>query len=217
MNRLLAEQTVLRLLCHQLRVATHGQLAGGLGQLCGVTVPLAASVLRRLRRQGLVGTQLIPLTIPELTEPIVTWKPTWPAPDFHAVAWAVRKRLVEADTGRERVYWASSLAVQRTGGTGGRLRKPLQIEHDLGVAAVFFARLGRDRTTPQRWQGEDAYCRLRRPTRGQKIPDAVLLASDDANESRFEMVIDYLSLYPPARLRDFHRYWSARKTHYEWW
>lgn len=217
MSRLLLEQTVLGLLCHQLRVATHNQLTEGLGQLCGVPASAVASVLCRLRRQGYICAQLVPVTVPKLTVPVATWQPTRPAPNFNAVAWAARKRLAEVGTGREWVYWASRLATQRTGGVGGRLRKPLQIEHDLGVAAVFFARHILDPTSARQWQGEDAYCRLRRPTRGQKIPDAVLISRESNCEGRIETVLDYLSLYPPARLRDFHRYWSARNTRYEWW
>lgn len=211
------ERSVLQILTGQLRVATENQLTRAAMQSWSVSKPAALTVLRGLRRCRLLCSQRLPIALPELSGPLVSWRPGRLAPDFNAVAWSAAKRLADTRPRRQRVYWASPLATRRMGGGGGRLSKPLQVEHDLGVAAIYFARLRVDPTTTARWQGEDAYARLRRPTRGHKKPDAVLLTTSDDNEGRFDLVLDYLSLYPPARLRAFHHYWSARNTRYEWW
>lgn len=211
------ERSVLEILARQLRIATQDQLIRGLEQSRRISARATLALLRRLKRRGLVCSQLLPIALPELSDPVASWRLGQPAPDFNAVAWAVAKRLAAARPQRQQVYWASPLATRRVGGVGGRLRSPLQIEHDLGVTELFFARQRSDITTAARWLGEDAYARLRRPGRGQKKPDAVLLAANGDLDGRIEIVLDYLSLYPPARLRSFHRYWSARNTRYEWW
>lgn len=200
-----ARLQTLRLLSHDLRLATEGQLESA--------VEGASSVVAELRRRGLVRTQLRPVVLPELREPIVRWAPGRPAPDFEAVAWAAGKRLEVTAIGRQRVTWATRRARRLVGGVAFGLRSPLQVDHDLGVAAIYVA-LRRSRpSVGRRWIGEDVYRRLRRPGRGQKTPDGVIVDGD----GRLELVLDYLTRYPPARLRSFHRYWSDRRVPYEWW
>ncbi len=207
------ELAVLRLLSHQLRVATQQQLEGGVSLLCSVSPSEVAALLTHLRRRRLLGSCVVPLAVPALTDPMAIWRPSRPAPAFDAIAWAASARFATTQTRRERVYWAAPDATKIVGGVGGSLRKPLQIEHDLGVAEMFFAQLRRYPGSELRWQGEDAFCRLRRRSRGQKTPDAVLLD----HKGRIKIVFDYLTQYSAIRLRDFHRYWSVRNTRYEWW
>ncbi len=212
-GRRFLENIVLKWLAYQLRVATMRQLTTALASQLAVTAPRAKSCLLRLSRSGQLGRKTLPVAIPKLTGPLVAWSPGQSAPDFEAIAWAARKRLAVAVQRREVVMWASDWATRRVGGIGGPLRKPLQVEHDLGVAAIFFARSSSAFNTFDSWLGEDQYARLRRPVRGQKRPDAVLV--DKAGH--LTLVLDYLSLYPPAHLRSFHHYWADRNTRYEWW
>ena len=185
----------------------------GLGSKFGINPSIAESSLRIATRRGLLGKQILPVAVPELSVPIVTWSPSQTPPAFEAVAWAVRKRLEQAAPKRVVVLWATDLATRRVGGVGGRLRKPLQVEHDLGVAAFYFARCQYAPASPEHWIGEDLYARLRPMVRNQKRPDAALVD----REGHVVAALDYLSLYPPARLRSFHHYWAARNTRYEWW
>ncbi len=212
-GRRFLQELVLQWLAYQLRVATMSQLAAALTIELGMTAAAVKRNLLYLARCGLLGKQVLPVAVPELTEPLLAWSPGQTVPDFEAVAWAARKRIALAVQRRETILWASDLATRRVGGMGGQLRKPLQVEHDLGVAAIYFARYQKTVGTTESWIGEDAYARLRRPGRGQKRPDAAIVD----REGHIAKVLDYLSLYPPAHLRGFHHYWAARNTRYEWW
>lgn len=196
---------VLRLLSYDLRVATDRQI--------DAVLPGANRVLDSLSRRGLIATQARPVAIPDLREPVFSWRFPHPAPDFEAVAWASACRVDATRVRRERIVWATRRARRLVGGLGSGLRQPLQVEHDLGVTALYVARHRKHPTEAGRWCGEDAYSQLRRPARGDKRPDGVLL---DEN-GRLLVVFDYLTRYPPARLRSFHNYWSEKRVPYEWW
>ena len=196
---------LLRVLSCDLRVATVVQL--------GAIWEGADRRIQQLCRRGLVCTRFTPVALPELAGPTYRWRPGFPAPDFDAVAWTAAKRREETPVKRRLVVWATRSARRLVGGVGVGLRQPLQLEHDLGVAGIYFAKRRSDVSAAQRWCGEDAYRLLRRPTRGQKAPDGVLLCP----EGHLQLVVDYLTRYPPGRLRSFHRFWSDRRVPYEWW
>jgi len=202
---------VLRLLAWDLRVATEVRIAEHIGSEYAVEPDAIRSVIRRLRRRQLLGSAVTPAPLPQLDEPIISWSYGRPAPDFEAVAWAAGERVRKTPSSRVRVLWSTAGALRIVGGVETRLRKPLQLEHDLGVASMYFACCRK--TGDGVWCGEDAYRLSRRPTRGQKSPDAVLLDS----EGGVTLVLDYLTAYSAPRLRKFHHYWAARRKPYQWW
>lgn len=206
-----AALAALRLLAWDLRVATDDQLTRHIGGDHGLSREQMRAVTKRLRNRRLLSSALLPVALPALHEPIASWAPGDRVPDFEAVAWAAAERVRATPAQRVRVLWATAATLRAVGGVECRLRKPLQIEHDLGVSSMHFA--CRDSTNGDAWCGEDRYRLWRRPTRGQKSPDAVLL---DA-EGSVTLVLDYLTAYTVPRLRRFHHYWSARRKPYQWW
>lgn len=210
-NRRSASHKVLRLLAWDLRVATDDQLAESVGREHDLTRRQMRAVTNRLRSRRLLASVVSPAPLPTLHDPIFTWSPGRPAPDFESVAWAAAERTRTTPTTRVRVLWSTADTLRMVGGVETRLRKPLQIEHDLGVAAMHFA--FRRSIGDGVWCGEDAFRVWRRPTRGQKSPDAVVLD----REGSVSLVLDYLTAYSAPRLRRFHHYWAARRKPYQWW
>ena len=99
-----------------------------------------------------------------------------------------------------------------TGGVGGRLRQPMQLQHDLAVTAVYIARQ-KDTPEDETWVGEDAYRVLLHPRALVKVPDALIV--DQQHKPR--RVVELGGMYGPRRLRGFHRYWASRRIPYEIW
>jgi hypothetical protein len=87
------------------------------------------------------------------------------------------------------------------------------VQHDLGVAAVYFHKFLHRPDETRRWLGEDLYRRDYVSSRHSKVPDAVLI---DA-QKRVNRVIGYGGLYSADRLRRFHQNWTRRFTDYELW
>lgn len=202
---------VLRLLAWDLRVATEEQIAQGVGTTHGMDPKVVRAVTKRLLRCGLLESIVLPAPLPKLDEPIASWTPSRPMPDFEAVSWSAAERIRKTPAIRVRALWSTGGALRVVGGVESQLRKPLQIEHDLGVASMYFA--CHRRVGDGQWCGEDAFRMCRRPTRGQRSPDAVLLD----REGGVLLVLDYLTAYSAPRLRKFHHYWAARRTPYQWW
>lgn len=175
-------------------------------------VPNARRCLKRLQAQDLVCRHMVPAQpIPEVVEPLVTWKPRQPAPHFPSVAQRCQARW-RGRALRPCVVWtATDTAAALFGGPHRRSRpNPLQATHDLGVAAVW---LHLRRTAPpwaDAWRGEDllAYTRFE-----EKRPDAFVVNSDE----QVVMVIEYGGRYDADRIADFHRDCAARDLPYQLW
>jgi len=142
----------------------------------------------------------------------VDWLPGMPEPPWHSISWQLQRRYSAARPVRVWISWATRPAVALVGGTGGRLRQPLQVQHDLGVAAVYVSRRSQPCSDKQ-WIGEDAYRSLLRSSDRSKIPDALIV--DQHN--RICRAIEFGGLYSPARLEGFHRYWAKKGIPYEIW
>jgi hypothetical protein len=125
----------------------------------------------------------------------------------------LERRWQAAETRPVAVYWATRRAVCLVGGIGGPLRQRLQVQHDLGVAAVYFRILTTAPVGGEQWIGEDVYRRDFVSSKRGKIPDAALLNSAGS----IDRVIEIGGLYPPERLRTFHKYWSKRSIPYDLW
>jgi hypothetical protein len=189
----------------RVRVADEGQLAAAGGD--GTSRRLA-----RLRERGLLQRGTIAVRRPAVESPLWTWTPGNPAPPAGRLAWRLQKRWKGISPQVVTVWWGTVQAARLMGGVGGRLRQPLQVAHDLGVADIYFQRWTAG-SQDREWIGEDHYRREFRPRRGEKVADAVELDSS----GEIARVIEFGGAYPARRVREFHRYWSRRQIPYEVW
>ena|ERR1051326_870460 len=150
-------------------------------------------------------------THPELIldRPVWSWTPGNPTPPFGRLSYQLRTRWTEPPRPTT-VYVASESAARRYAGAGGLLPRPLQVRHDLHVAAIYL-RLLRDRPEEAaNWVSESVLAPLRR---GQKLPDAEI---HDAH-GRPIKVIEFGGSYSPERLQKVHADCERRQLPYELW
>ena len=168
--------------------------------------------LKRMARRRLLARHRVSVASFQSEAPLVDWLPGMPDPSWHSIAWQLRRRYSAAPTARVWVAWATREAVALVGGVGGRLRQPVQLQHDLGVTAVYVARQPQA-SMHRSWIGEDAYRTLVGAPKRGKIPDA-LIVDPDYQVCR---AIEFGGLYGPKRLKSFHRYWARKRIPYEIW
>ena len=166
--------------------------------------------LSRWRASGLLNRSMARVTPLEVAAPIFSWRRGKPAPDCHRISWRLERRWTRPYPQCSAVYWATSRLARRIGGRGGRLMQPLQVQHDVGVAAVYCLFLQDRPEEADRWIGEDQYRRLA-PKRIPKVPDAVVLGAD----GRIERAIEFGGRYSARRLRSLHRAFERRGLPYE--
>lgn len=202
------DEQILSILGWPVRCALPRQLA----TILGMPESRMKGYCQRLRRNGFVGAMTISMHIPVLTEPLAVWEDGQLPADFHQVAWLLERRWQQRCPRPERVIWATTAATRIVGGVGGRLRQPLQVEHDLGTTEIYVSKC-RARKDDGRWLGEDAYRAFVVDARREKRPDAVEL---DAG-GQVVRVYEFGGHYSSRRLLAFHRFWSARRIGYEIW
>ncbi len=200
-----ADRLILDTLTCRVRIASEAQLQDACGG--GVRRPLS-----RLQQHGFLSRATVAVRLPAVAEPLLIWTPGDRAPDAGALAWQLQKRWTGIAPQVSTVWWATARAARLMGGVGGRLRQPLQVAHDLGVAAVYFNRLSAGRQGVD-WIGEDRYRREFKPARREKVADAVELTPS----GEITRAIEFGGAYPARRVMDFHRYWSRRQVPYELW
>ncbi len=169
--------------------------------------------LQRLESDGWLHRGHIIAAVPELFGELTAW---WPSMnchgDFGNISWQLKERVQHWSTRRIRVCWSSEQAVNVFGGTGGRIRQPLQIQHDLGVAAMFFSRQAFIAEKNCVWIGEDIVRKLPLSLRS-KIPDALLVSA----ELKPKRAIEFGGSYSKQRLQAFHDYCKSNRLPYEIW
>ena len=144
-------------------------------------------------------------------EPVSTWNPGEPPPDFEAVSYRLVSRWKRPH--RETVvYTASRRTGFRLGGRGGAVSQPDQITHDLLLAEVYLFCLREHPLIAKHWRGEDCY---REERRGQKLPDAMVF--DESDPPSVLLVIESGGEYDADRLRAFHTDCKARGHAYQIW
>ncbi len=200
------QMRVLIILTWELRVASEAQLASRLG----LTLTQLRQLVHRLSKHGLVTSWRTTTLRLDLQGPLASYGRGDDQPDFRALAWQLRKRWRESPRIPTRVCWATSAATHLVGGVGGRLRQPLQLDHDLGVAEIWARRSGEP---DLKWISEDIFRNWFLREARTKVPDALLV---DESGKQVKRVLEYGGQYSAQRLEDFHRYWSAR-TPYEIW
>jgi len=202
-----SSQQVVDLLTCKSRVATERQLS----RLMAMSIRTTQKRLARLCDAGWLAACSVSVALPSLQGPLLA--PDTAFPDYHRLAWRLAKRHRDLVASNEIVYWASGRASRLTGGIGGSLRQPLQIEHDLLVTEVYLQRCQFDESTPSRWVSEDVLRRDYPKRLVTKIPDALLL--DDLGQPHCAVEIG--GSYGAHRLRNLYRAFARRKLLWELW
>lgn len=197
---MLGLSTIAGILTTRVRIATTGQLAAA----CGVAPATLARRLGAMARTGWVQSGVGSLRCPVMLQPVFAWRPEDPEPSFQRLAWRLDCRWAATEPAAVRLWWATPQAVAEFGGVGGRVRQPLQLEHDCAVSEVFVRR-GRDAD----WRMEDL---LTGESYGGKVPDAVIVDPGGA-----DTVIEIGGQYPASRIEAFHQAMRSNDLTYELW
>lgn len=168
--------------------------------------------LNRVARRRLLARHRVSVALFQPEAPLVDWLPGMPEPAWHSISWQLQRRSSLTRTARVWVMWATREAVALVGGVGGQLRQPMQLQHDLGVTAVYVVRQAQA-SMDETWVGEDAFRTLVGSPKRSKIPDALIVDRD----YKVQRVIEFGGLYGPKRLKNFHRYWARKHIPYEIW
>lgn len=198
---------ILLSLCCCVRALTARQIADG---FFDGNVRVAIRQLNSLvSQQLLVKTRLPVREIPEFANPLATWRVGEDLPNFGSIVVTIRNRWQSAPTKVTSIYLAGPVAARLLGyRVTGKLKRPLQASHDLGLAGVYLA-VRRDRPHLAKfWFGEDVA-----PKQLGSVPDAIYIDGDGKTSIAFE----FCGLYSVSRLRAFHHHCAQRRIRYELW
>lgn len=168
--------------------------------------------LARLEQDGWLHRGQITAAIPDLDGELATWAPKLAHADFGSLSWCLKERTHRWQPRLLRVCWSTEQAVTVFGGVGGRIRQPLQVQHDIGVAAMFFCRSAFAFDPRSVWVGEDVVRRIK-PDIGSKVPDALLIGAG----LKPRRAIEFGGSYSPERLKKFHSFCQSNRLPYEIW
>lgn len=204
------DRDILLTLTHKVRVLSLSQLARTWWSETAAGLETARRRLRRLAVDGWL-TQLPVNAHPELplAGPLYRWAPGEPAPNCYQLERRCRSRWKEPAR-RAAVYLATRQAAARLGGVGGRLKHPLQTDHDLHVGTVYLRLLHTDPAMADLWVSEALVAPERR---GQKLPDAIVKNPDGS----VRLVVEFAGQYDAKRIAAVHEDCAARETPYELW
>lgn len=200
---------MLQLLCKKLRCASERQLLEATRAKGRAAMKCQ---LRSLVRAGWLGRAVVTAAVPELDGRLVAWRPAEQMPSLDEVVRTLRRRDRDAEPVRTLIYWATEQAERFIGGRGGRPRQPLQIQHDLGVAAVYFTRQLLHHKAAVQWVSEDIFRELNLGKK-TKVPDAVLISPS----GKPSLAIEFGGAYSVARLKKFHSFCQSQNLPYEIW
>lgn len=166
---------------------------------------LASLVLQQL----LVKIRVPVREISAIEKPLATWRVGANAPEFGSLVVKIRNRWHSGPTKVTSIYLAGPVAMRLLGyRTTGRLKRPLQASHDIGLAGAYLA-VRRDRPELAKfWYGEDVA-----PKQLGSVPDAIYINDEGTTSLAFE----FCGLYSANRLRTFHRHCAERRLRYELW
>jgi hypothetical protein len=172
----------------------------------------ARKALRGLEANELVSQRaVLSRTLPILEAPVATWSPGERAPDFGPIAYRLKRRWQGRAPLRTRVFVATARAIDLFGArSAGRLKNPLQAQHDLALAEVYLWFLNHRPELAAAWVGEDQIPHKRRR---EKLPDAYIMSP----ARRPLRLIEQGGGYDKRRVRAFHRYAASQNLPYELW
>ncbi len=171
----------------------------------------ARARLRKLEEAGLLDSgAVLARPLPAIMSPVLTWSPGAAPPDFSPVAYFLQHRFSMPVVSTP-VVFATRAAASRYGGQVGRLSRPSEATHDLGLASVY---LLFHQATPAKAKCWISEARLVRGMQGasRKVPDALIRTRRGR-----ETVIEFGGEYAKAKLLEFHQDCAERGRSYELW
>jgi hypothetical protein len=206
------DDDILRTLALRVRLLSLAQVAEGWWEATDAGRTNARRRLAKLAQSGLIGRLIVPARpLPPLDAPTLAWRPGEGTPDFGAVAWRLQSRWKEGPMPTV-AYIATRRGANQYGGRlRGRIRRELQVTHDLGVSAVYLRMRALNLEATDAWIGEDV---LSPERRGEKLPDAVIA---DSLQSPPRLVVEFGGAYDAERVRRFHEDCAERQLPYELW
>ena len=203
---------ILGSLTTAVRVMTVSQIGRGWWSSSTDPTTDARHRITRLCAAGFLRiAKVLAMPLPEITAPLLIWRPGEIEPDFGKLSWKARARWQQGAR-QTRIVLASKRGARLfTGRSDPALSRHFQLTHDLGVAEVFLAfRAQRPHLIPS-WRGEVCYAHLRR---NRKIPDAVITTSDLWPPL---VAVEFAGAYSRERVRKFHFFCLQERLAYELW
>lgn len=158
-----------------------------------------ANTRRRLKQQPefIERIEVHARSLPELLQPVVTWRAGDPAPNYEAVAYQLQSRWKSSPVRPCSAFIATERLSQLYGGRNrGELKHPLQATHDLGVAQIWLHLHAHYPEWAAAWRSEDLLAHTRR---GEKVPDAFIVNATE----EVCCVIEFGGAYSAERVREF--------------
>lgn len=205
------DQAILDALTLRVRVLSLSQIARTWWGDTQGPESLARTRLKELEREGLVT--LFPLVAhPEipLDAPLIAWRPGDTPPDFGEASHRAKRRWTRDVTTCAGVF-ATTVAGNWFGGTGGRPPRASEATHDLHLAAVFLRLREANPSAAATWTSEGRLL-ARGEGRGDKLPDAIV-----GTRAGGKRVIEFGGAYSKSKFAQFHDFCLRRKLPYEVW
>lgn len=172
----------------------------------------AGSALSRLVSLGLLSKQrgAVRAHRPFSEQPLVSWAPGEPEPDFSRVSALSRARWGRGES-VQLLYSATKLAASRTGGSATRAVRASEASHDLAVGALYLhlKQIGHEGLSS--WRGEDRFDIYRDFLPGDVVPDAIVLRDGEP------LALELIGRYAPGKVERFHLACEAVELRYELW
>jgi len=206
------DREIVGMLCCRVRIVSLSQVANHWWSEAKQGLENARRRLSTLVDAGLLKHEhVMARPLPQLSAPVLSWKPGDSDPAFGSVAWQLQSRW-KKEPRKTRVYFATTRAANLFGGrAAGRIKQEFQATHDLGVCEMYLQLRDQQPEKALRWIGEDAVAPHRR---GQKLPDAIIAHAAD---ERPQLVLEFGGAYDKDRLIDFHADNEERELPYEIW
>ncbi len=203
---------LLTILCGSVRMASLDQIARACWGASKYHVTACRRRLARLTNHGMIAaTQAVILDVTMLHQPLMTWRPGDRMPNLAGVAWNLRRRWM-AGYRPATIYYPTMAGTRRFGGVrSGRIKRPFQVAHDIGVTEMYLAVRRQRPRVLSLWIGEDQLAPYRRR---QKLPDAILATSP---ASKPLLILEFGGRYDKRRLIAFHEDAFQRGVPYEIW
>lgn len=200
------DDAILELLVNRVRVATVEQLS----LLIGSTSTASWNRLKRMERLGWVVCRHGAANVLALSAPLVAWDPQDTEPNWPGIAHRLCQRWQHPPQ-RHRFAVATAAAGERWGGHGGRLSRPSELGHDLTLTGIYLHLLQTDPKRVKGWRGEAWLMIELGEGKGDKLPDAMLVARSG------KTAIECGGRYDKHKLAAFHEYCRRRGLAYELW
>ena len=205
------DKLVLRLLVEKVSRVTPDLLAFWFGGRDESTLRKRCTLLRDA---GFVEFQTVPLKVlPEISGPLLRWKPGQERPHFGKLSWAARRRWKNIPARRRLTLVATDLSRSFFGHSPRQSPRPESGTHDVAMLMSFLWCLARwPRLIWHAWQGEQLYD-LEEEIKYGKVEDARVL---DPRSGQIWFLVEGIGQYSPSRIQSFHEEFGEQKQLTYW-